>query len=128
MMKKSFHKLVLGVVGLSALSWSAVGAAAGPLGRNIRMMHEHGIGGCYSEVVKVPAQCVMPIPDDVSFDDAVLLRNTSVINMLDGCAISIPCHAPGELPVGLMLWHGALHDDAILGLALQAESVLSPSR
>lgn len=29
MMKKSFQKLVLGVVGLSALAWSAVGAAAG---------------------------------------------------------------------------------------------------
>ena len=28
MMKKSFHKLVLGAVGLSALAWSAVGAAA----------------------------------------------------------------------------------------------------
>lgn len=28
MMKKSFHKLVLGVVGVSALAWSAVGAAA----------------------------------------------------------------------------------------------------
>lgn len=28
MMKKSFHKLVLGVVGLSALAWSVVGAAA----------------------------------------------------------------------------------------------------
>jgi len=29
MMKKSFQKLVLGVVGVSALAWSAVGAAAG---------------------------------------------------------------------------------------------------
>jgi ubiquinol-cytochrome c reductase cytochrome c1 subunit len=28
MMKKSFHKLVLGLVGLTGLSWSAVGAAA----------------------------------------------------------------------------------------------------
>lgn len=28
MMKKSFHKLVLGLVGVSALSWSTVGAAA----------------------------------------------------------------------------------------------------
>jgi aspartyl-tRNA(Asn)/glutamyl-tRNA(Gln) amidotransferase subunit A len=28
-----------------------------------------------------------------------------VVNMLDGCAISIPCQAPGELPVGLMIWH-----------------------
>jgi len=53
-----------------------------------------------------------------------LLRNTNVVNMLDGCAISIPCHNPDELPVGLMIWHGALHDDAILNMARQTEKML----
>ena len=48
--------------------------------------------------------------------------------MLDGCALSLPCHAPGELPVGLMIWHGALRDDTILNLALQAERLLAPTR
>lgn len=57
--------------------------------------------------------------------NALLLRNTSVVNMLDGCAISIPCHTLDELPVGLMLWHGALRDDAVLNIALQAELALS---
>ncbi len=57
--------------------------------------------------------------------NALLLRNPSVINMLDGCAISIPCQVEGELPVGLMLWHAALHDDAILSVAAQAEALLS---
>ena len=57
--------------------------------------------------------------------NALLLRNTSVVNMVDGCAISIPCHAPGELPVGLMIWQGPMHDDAILNIALQAETALS---
>ncbi len=56
--------------------------------------------------------------------NAQLLRNTSPVNMLDGCAISIPCQAPDELPVGLMLWHGALHDDRILNLALLIEQQL----
>ncbi|MBC5766674.1 amidase [Ramlibacter albus] len=56
--------------------------------------------------------------------NALLLRNTSVVNMLDGCAISLPCHVPGELPVGLMIWHGALRDDTILNIASQAESAL----
>ncbi|MDR3452067.1 MAG: amidase [Rhodoferax sp.] len=56
--------------------------------------------------------------------NALLLRNTSVVNMLDGCAISIPCHTADELPVGLMLWHGALRDDTVLNLALQAEQAL----
>ncbi|MBI5277855.1 MAG: amidase [Burkholderiales bacterium] len=57
----------------------------------------------------------------------LLLRNPSIVNMLDGCAISIPCHARGELPVGLMLWHGQLRDDTILNLALQAEAALAPN-
>lgn len=56
--------------------------------------------------------------------NALLLRNTSVINMLDGCAISIPCTEPGELPVGLMIWQGAMRDDTVLNIALQAETAL----
>jgi Asp-tRNA(Asn)/Glu-tRNA(Gln) amidotransferase A subunit family amidase len=56
--------------------------------------------------------------------NALLLRNPSAINTLDGCAISLPCHAPGELPVGLMAWHAAMHDDTILQLALLLEPLL----
>jgi aspartyl-tRNA(Asn)/glutamyl-tRNA(Gln) amidotransferase subunit A len=57
--------------------------------------------------------------------NALLLRNPSVVNMLDGCAISIPCHMPGELPAGLMIWQGAMHDDAVLNIALHAEVALA---
>ncbi len=56
--------------------------------------------------------------------NALLLRNTSVVNMLDGCAVSIPCHAPDELPVGLMVWAGALRDDSVLNIAHQIELLL----
>ncbi len=56
--------------------------------------------------------------------NALLLRNTSVINMLDGCAISIPCHAGAELPVGLMIWAGTMCDDPVLNIALQIERLL----
>jgi Asp-tRNA(Asn)/Glu-tRNA(Gln) amidotransferase A subunit family amidase len=59
--------------------------------------------------------------------NGLLLRNTAVVNMLDGCAISLPCHAPDQLPVGLMLWHAALHDDTVLDLALQVETALTHS-
>ncbi|MEK7347230.1 MAG: amidase [Pseudomonadota bacterium] len=56
--------------------------------------------------------------------NALLLRNPSAINTLDGCAITLPCHAPGELPVGLMAWHAAMHDDTLLQLALLLEPIL----
>ena len=64
-------------------------------------------------------------PRDAEFFrvNGLLLRNPAVVNMLDGCAISIPCPTDG-LPVGLMLWHAAMHDDAVLSIALQAEHAL----
>lgn len=54
----------------------------------------------------------------------LLLRNTSVVNLLDGCALSLPCHVQGELPVGMMVWHGALRDDTVLNVSLQIEKLL----
>ncbi len=60
--------------------------------------------------------------------NALLLRNPSVVNMLDGCGLSLPCQPPGSLPVGLMLWHGALHDDTILDCGLAVEAALAAGR
>jgi amidase/aspartyl-tRNA(Asn)/glutamyl-tRNA(Gln) amidotransferase subunit A len=56
--------------------------------------------------------------------NALLLRNTSVVNMLDGCAISIPCQDADEPPVGLMIWQGKMRDDPVLNIALQIETLL----
>lgn len=95
---------------------------------------EHALGGydaVLSPTVPIVAPALSNIAPGAGRDDeffrinALLLRNPGVVNMLDGCAISIPCHTGGELPVGLMLWHAALHDDAILCVAAQAEAVLS---
>ena len=63
---------------------------------------------------------------DQAFQQAnsLLLRNTSIVNLLDGCALSLPCHQAGELPVGLMLWHAAEHDDALLNVAQQVAQTL----
>jgi aspartyl-tRNA(Asn)/glutamyl-tRNA(Gln) amidotransferase subunit A len=57
--------------------------------------------------------------------NALLLRNPSVVNMLDGCAISLPCQAPGDLPAGLMIWQGPMHDDAVLNIALEVEAAFA---
>ena len=89
---------------------------------------------CFDAVLSPTVPIVAPSIASVLHDDdeffrinSLLLRNTSVVNMLDGCAISIPCHTPGQLPVGLMLWHAALHDDSLLDLALQVEAALASS-
>lgn len=52
------------------------------------------------------------------------LRNPSVINFLDGCAVSLPCHQSGEAPVGLMVAALPLCDDAMLSWSLQIERCL----
>jgi aspartyl-tRNA(Asn)/glutamyl-tRNA(Gln) amidotransferase subunit A len=55
----------------------------------------------------------------------MLLRNTSVGNFLDRCSISLPCNAPGEAPVGLMLTgaHGA--DRHLFAVSAAVEAVLA---
>lgn len=61
--------------------------------------------------------------DDAYFQaNGQVLRNTSIINFLDGCALSIPCHRAGEAPVGLMV-AGLQNTDARLlrvGSAIEA--------
>jgi aspartyl-tRNA(Asn)/glutamyl-tRNA(Gln) amidotransferase subunit A len=56
--------------------------------------------------------------------NARVLRNTSAINFLDGCAISLPCHAADTLPVGLMLAGPAMHDARLLAIAKAIENAL----
>jgi Asp-tRNA(Asn)/Glu-tRNA(Gln) amidotransferase A subunit family amidase len=90
-----------------------------------------GFDAVLSPTVPLVAPPIASVAPGAERDDeffrvnGLLLRNPSVVNMLDGCAISIPCQAPDELPVGLMLWHGALRDDTILNIALQAEARLA---
>jgi aspartyl-tRNA(Asn)/glutamyl-tRNA(Gln) amidotransferase subunit A len=53
-----------------------------------------------------------------------ILRNTALGNFLDRCAISIPCHRPGEAPVGLMLMGETMGDSRLFSIAAAVEGVL----
>lgn len=55
----------------------------------------------------------------------LLLRNTSIANFLDRCAISIPCHEQGTAPVGLMLMGETNGDRRLLSIAAGIEQLLS---
>ncbi len=57
--------------------------------------------------------------------NSLMLRNTSIVNMLDGCAISLPCHDPGSAPVGLSLFAGALQDARLFAVARAVEASLN---
>ncbi|MED5619224.1 amidase [Ideonella sp. BN130291] len=75
-------------------------------------------------MVAPPLQPLLDSDDHFFRTNALLLRNPSVVNLLDGCALSLPCHAEGELPVGLMVWHAGHHDDEVLSSALAIEAAL----
>jgi len=75
--------------------------------------------------------CLAPSIAEASASDeayfrwnARILRNTGLVNFLDGCAATLPCHAPGAGPVGLMVCGVAMSDRHVLAASLAIENVL----
>ena len=90
-----------------------------------------GYDALLSPTVPMVAPRVAPLvaSDELFFaTNARLLRNPSIVNLLDGCALSLPCHREGDWPVGLMVWAPALADDRILAIGEVIEAALLPSR
>jgi aspartyl-tRNA(Asn)/glutamyl-tRNA(Gln) amidotransferase subunit A len=90
-----------------------------------------GFDALLSPTVPMTAPPIAPLiaSDDEFFRiNGLLLRNPSVVNMLDGCALSLPCHSPGRLPVGMMVWGPALGDDTVLNVSSAIESALHAAR
>jgi aspartyl-tRNA(Asn)/glutamyl-tRNA(Gln) amidotransferase subunit A len=69
---------------------------------------------------------IADLADDKAFTVANLrsLRNCTLINMIDGCAISLPAHREGDVPVGLMLASSGGSDRRIFELAAGMEAAL----
>ncbi|MFB9265184.1 amidase [Bradyrhizobium erythrophlei] len=69
---------------------------------------------------------IADLADDKAFTTQNLraLRNCTLINVLDGCAISLPAHREGEVPVGLMLAASGGSDRRIFELAAGMESII----
>jgi aspartyl-tRNA(Asn)/glutamyl-tRNA(Gln) amidotransferase subunit A len=90
-----------------------------------------GFDAALSPTVPLLAPPLAPLQasDETFFAaNARVLRNPSAVNFLDGCALSLPCQAAGELPVGLMVWGPAFGDDAVLGAGLEIERALAGAR
>jgi Asp-tRNA(Asn)/Glu-tRNA(Gln) amidotransferase A subunit family amidase len=90
-----------------------------------------GFDALLSPTVPVVAPPLAPLveSDDAFFAmNALLLRNPSLVNLLDGCALSLPCHRDGDWPVGLMVWGPPLADDRVLSVSLALEAALSRVR
>jgi aspartyl-tRNA(Asn)/glutamyl-tRNA(Gln) amidotransferase subunit A len=66
--------------------------------------------------------------DDESYDslNLLMLRNPAVVNLIDGCAVSVPCHEVGGPAVGLMLVSEPGSDGRLLSIASSVEMLLAP--
>jgi len=77
--------------------------------------------------VAITAPPISAFEQDVDYFrlNGLILRNTSVINFLDRCAITLPIQPPGTAPVGLMVVgeHGG--DRRLLAIARGIEAALA---
>jgi aspartyl-tRNA(Asn)/glutamyl-tRNA(Gln) amidotransferase subunit A len=83
------------------------------------------------DAVLLPTCPLTPAPIAALAQDAeytrvnmLQLRNPSIGNFLDRCAISLPCHREGEAPVGLMLMGETMGDAWLFRVAAGVEAAL----
>jgi aspartyl-tRNA(Asn)/glutamyl-tRNA(Gln) amidotransferase subunit A len=86
-------------------------------------------------VVMPTLPCIAPTIEETqrSFDDYIrwnlrLLRNVGLVNFLDGCALTLPCHAPDSAPVGFMVFGAGGNDRHVLAVGAAVEEALSKTR
>jgi len=80
---------------------------------------------CPTVPIVAPPLTAFDSDDEYVRLNLLLLRNPSLFNFLDGCAISLPVHEPGSAPVGLMLAAPAGRDARLLAAALGIEVLFS---
>ena len=76
--------------------------------------------------VAITPPVIADLADDAAYGKANLLslRNCTLVNTIDGCAISLPCHREGDAPVGLMLAAAGGSDRRIFELAAGIEPLV----
>lgn len=91
---------------------------------------EHRIAG-YDALALPTVPVAAPTIAEVSASDeayyaanGLILRNPTLINFLDGCAVSVPCHAAGTAPAGLMIAGANGADRRILAIGMAVEDLL----
>lgn len=76
--------------------------------------------------IVAPAVADLQASDDAYYAaNGLILRNPTLINFLDGCALSLPCQAAGTAPVGLMIAGSNGADRRILAIGLSVEELFA---
>ena len=95
------------------------------------MREVEALAAPYDAIVMPTCPCVAPTIAEATASDEDyfrwnfrIMRNTGLINFLDGCAATLPCHARGGAPVGFMVCGTAMSDRRILAVAAAIERAL----
>lgn len=117
------------VLGKDIAGWELVELG---LMRNAYMAEIGALMAPFDAFLAPTSPCVAPAISEASAgDDAYfrwngrILRNTGLVNFLDGCAATLPCQARGAAPVGLMVSGVAMADRHVLATAKAIEGVLA---
>ena len=88
----------------------------------------------YDAIVMPTVPCIAPPIAEVETDDESFMKWSlrivgicGLINFLDGCAATIPCHAHGSAPVGFMVCGLTMKDRHVLMVSNAIEGVLRKS-
>ena len=89
----------------------------------------------YDAIVMPTVPCIAPSIAQTSASDEDyfrwnfrIMRNNGLVNFLDGCAATLPCHEPGTAPVGFMVCGTAGRDRHVLAVAAAVERTLATTR
>ena len=95
----------------------------------VEFMNEvQAVAAGFDAILMPTAPCIAPTIAEAGASDEDymrwnmrILRNCGLINFLDGCAASVPCHEHGTAPVGLMVCGTAGTDGHTLAVAAAIE-------
>ncbi|WP_207539456.1 amidase [Sabulicella rubraurantiaca] len=110
---------------MSAADYLAVMAARRELQAECAAQME-GFDAVICPTVPIPPPSLAEVEEEAEYGrlNLLLLRNTAIANLLDICAISLPCHQPGDAPAGLMLMAPRGMDARLFAIAAGVERLL----
>jgi aspartyl-tRNA(Asn)/glutamyl-tRNA(Gln) amidotransferase subunit A len=86
-----------------------------------------GFDAVVSPTVPVVAPKIADCEPDAEYNriNMLVLRNTMMLNVVDGCSIALPMHRPGAAPTSLMISGPAMTDHRVMAIAAAAEAALA---
>jgi aspartyl-tRNA(Asn)/glutamyl-tRNA(Gln) amidotransferase subunit A len=86
-----------------------------------------GLDAVVMPTVPTVAPRLADLPDDGAYGriNLLMLRNPTIVNVLDGCAVSVPCHERGAAPVGVSVVGVRGRDWHVLSIAREMERVFN---